>query len=169
MTASIENLSYTNIEFGAGCGNFGQRFYPNCFTTDVHDGSHCEICYIDFTCDVMQPLSWENRFDIVIMCNPWAYGFKDKDDAYSLLDNLAKILKNGGKIIIIGNDTNQYCKRDFIVKRVGEFNQNQKIQFEYHTTEEFEPTVDYPNYIFYTTGGLVKTVPNHKTELYVLK
>ncbi len=169
MLVSIENLGYTNIEFGAGCGNFGQIFYPNCFTTDIHDGSKCEICYIDFICDVMKPLSWENRFDIIVMCNPYGYGFKDNEDAHYLLGNLAKILKSGGKIIIIGNDTNQYCKRDFIVKRVVEFNQSQTIQFQYSTTDVFETKIDYPDYIFYTTNGFEKTVPNHKTKLYVQK
>lgn len=164
----ISDLSYTNIEFGAGCGNFGKKFYSKCLTTDIHNGSKCEICYIDFICDVMKPLFWENRFDIVIICNPYGYGFKDRDDAYYLLCNLAKILKNGGRIIIIGNDINPYCKRNFIEKRITEFNQNQNIQFEYRTTNSFEITVDYPNYTFYTENQL-PTIPNHKTELYVQK
>jgi len=167
----VEDLSYQNIEFGAGCGNFGQKYYAQCFITDIHDGSKCEINYIDFVHNCMQtPLpSWHNRFELVIMCNPHGYGFNDDEMGYELLNNLALILKNEGKVLIIGNDTNRYCRRTTIQKRVQEFNvRYSHLQFEY-SGFDFDARQEYPNHTFYQSNHLNQCRPNHKTELCIKK
>src|SRR5262249_23043229 len=118
-----DDKAYKNIELGAGCGNFGIIFYPNCYLTDRDTTlmDSCERCFIDYFCDAHN-LPWaSDRFDKIIMCNPYGYGFKDEDKSYGLLDELIRVSKDGCEIIIICNHTNLCCAPKRVKKRIDNY------------------------------------------------
>lgn len=169
----IENTndsSYTNIEFGAGCGNFGQIYFSKCYITDKEDGSLCPTKYIDFVCDIKQPLPWVERFATVIMCNPNGYGFKDDEEGLNLLVALQSILTKDGYILVLGNDSNTSCKQSKIKNRVEEYNNkssNSKIEATY---ENIDAATTDPDYSFFQVGSVRQTPVTQKTILrYVAK
>ena len=50
-----QNPDVINIELGAGCGDFGAKFYPDCFLTDqklISDlKRECDKCHVTICCD----------------------------------------------------------------------------------------------------------------------
>lgn len=170
LIENTQDLSYTNIEFGAGCGNFGQIYFSKCYITDKEDGSSCPTKYIDFVCDIKQPLPWVERFATVIMCNPYRYGFSDEEDGFHLLVALQKILTKDGCILVLGNDSNTSCKQSKIKNRVEEYN-NKSISSKIEVVcEKIDASTTYPDYVFFSTGGKTKTTVTQKTILrYVSK
>jgi ubiquinone/menaquinone biosynthesis C-methylase UbiE len=163
-----DNPHIVNIELGAGCGNFGQKYHPECFLTEKRTITEvkkaCSEFFVTvFSCDAHNIPCEENRFNHVILCNPNGYGFRDSEDGLLLLSELARILKNKGNVTILGTLNNSYTNR--IEKRIIEFNaQNLFIQFDC-SIHEIDHQKDYPDHSFFYTDGVKSIFPKHKTSL----
>ena len=97
-----------HIELGARCGDFGRNFFAPCFLTDMDESwrEACSSFLLDRFCSAEQ-IPWpSNRFHLVILCNPYDFGFKDRDAAFVLLNELGRASVNGGKILILASKTN---------------------------------------------------------------
>ena len=165
--------SFSNIELGAGCGNFGEQFHPKCYLTeeDINVGARCgNAGHIHFYCSAYATGCAENRFDTVIMSNPHGYGFNDVSNAERLIEELYRILRTGaiGKIIIVCNDTNRFCSPDRVIKRL-----NDDLGFVHIRrpimVENINPAVDYPGFEFRQTNGILPAFPNKRITIDVIK
>jgi hypothetical protein len=146
------NPAFMNMEIGAGCGDFGQQFFPDCIVTDIRKPSQreCSILCI-FNAEEM-PYHWtDNRFNNIIMCNPYYYGFDDPNYfSQDFLNELFRIVSNNGNIIIFGNDSNPYCNTPNISDSVRIFNIN-SIRI-LHSIADYRPE-DYNDHNFYKSIG----------------
>lgn len=164
-----------NIELGAGCGDFGKLYFPECYLTDK-DTELIEDCLkvlgfpcrIDCFCDANNLPFPENSFDRVIMCNPYGYGFRELDEVEILLNELVRILKNDSSIIIIGHEKNPFCAPKRVKSRIKDISlqTNADIRF---SVEDIDSEKEYPGYNFRLIEEKRKTVPNKRITLYVRK
>jgi ubiquinone/menaquinone biosynthesis C-methylase UbiE len=161
----IDDKQVLHLEVGAGIGNFGKLFYPKCYLTDK-DISLRTGFHIDWVCDAHE-LPWgEDRFEKIIICNPYGYGFKDPIATSSILQEMLRVLKNGSQIIVICHATNKYAAN--IEKRVLEFSIEKGVPLSVERTNIY-CTRDYPNYRFTNTGGFTETTPNLRFVIHVSK
>ena len=163
-----DNPHIVNIELGAGCGNFGQKYHPECFLTEKRTISElkrvCNDFFVTvFSCDAHNIPCGDSRFNHIIMCNPNGYGFNDNENGILLLTELSRILINQGNVTILGTLNNPFTNR--IEKRVNEFNaQNLFVRFDC-SINEINSQTDYPNHTFFYTDGVKSMLPKHKTCL----
>ena len=56
-----DDKSFTNLEIGVGCGNFGRIYYSKCYLADcdLELKKICDECHIDWFCDAHK-LTWKN-------------------------------------------------------------------------------------------------------------
>ena len=165
----VDDKSFSNLEIGAGCGNFGKVFYPKCYLTDLDEElqKNCKVCYIDWFCDAHN-LTWKNdRFDKVIMCNPHGYGFRDDEMTERLLNELLRVLKGkDSEIIIICGRRSSYCAPDRVQKRISSFlSKNSSISLRVEH-QEIDASILYKDYIFKETLG-DQTMPSSKITIHV--
>ncbi len=164
-----DNFKIVNIELGAGCGNFGQKYHSECFLTEKRTLSElkqvCRDFFVSiFSCDAYNIPCGENRFSDVIICNPYGYGFNDSEDGVLLLSELSRVLMNQGRVIILGATSNKFAMPSRIERRVNEFNaQNKSTRFDY-MVEEISIN-DYPNHIFSNTDATQSAFPKYRTFL----
>lgn len=149
-----------HLELGAGCGDFGKRFYPLCYLTDIPDFMDaCSTNHIDHYCSATA-LPWgAARFKIVIMCNPYKYGFAGYDEAEELLDSIIAVLQNDGKVLVLSSERNPWGKPSNIQRQVKAYNEAKGTDI-VCTSCAIDATLEYPNYVFYQTEGNKPTVPN---------
>ncbi len=149
-----------NIELGAGCGDFGKQFYPECYLTDILDGVQiCPCNHIDYYCSATD-LPWgAERFELLIMCNPFGYGFMTKESTEELLASVFRVLKIGGKALILANERNKWANSKNVKKYIGEYNAEKGTSIICASTA-IDATLVYPNYVFYQTGGEDIALPN---------
>ncbi len=166
-----DNLQVVNIELGAGCGNFGQIYYPECFITDMETKSKLdEICtnhFVTISCDARNIPCESNRFKNIIMCNPYGYGFKDRRD-YTFLNELYRVSLNEANIIILTSGVNRFATPDKVKIRIKDYNlehSTTRFMFDY---QEIDSEKDYEGYNFFTTNRR-KTFPKFKIALKCLK
>jgi SAM-dependent methyltransferase len=159
-----------NIELGAGCGDFGKLYYPECCLTDRDIGLRdlCLPCRIDCFCDADSLPFSENSFDKIIICNPYHYGFKELDEAQLLLNELIRILKNDSSIIIIGHESNPFCAPKRVEKRIGEISLHIKADIRF-SMEHIDAKELYAGYRFLWVEEKRETVPNRRMILNVRK
>ena len=108
--AEDKYIDILHIEVGAGRGIFGKKYHPKCILTDndnelvtVHN-----VTTLDCICDA-HALPWsDERFDLVILCNPYYFGFREEDKGQMLLQELTRVLRNEGRVLIIGHRNNPY-------------------------------------------------------------
>jgi SAM-dependent methyltransferase len=158
--------SVLNLELGAGIGTFGKVFFPKCYSTDSNSQQYKNIDnHIDIYCEAEDLPFEDNRFEWVIMCSPWGYGFDSKENALSLLKEVSRVLKDNGKILIIANHTNKYVAR--LEKRVNELHLDgvtitiaESINIDYKTK--------YSCHLFFTTD-FDHTKPDKQFILHVSK
>jgi hypothetical protein len=167
-TTFIDDKTYLNIELGAGCGTFGSTYFSKCYLTDLDEGlrNSCSSCSIDWFCDAHK-LPWSSdRFQKIILCNPYGFGFDSEESAAELLTELGRVSKNGSEIIIIGHKANKYCAPERVSKRISNFT-NPNFSFDIEI-EELDTIVHYKSYIFRTMDGQ-QTWPNKKIKINVTK
>ncbi|MDQ5930359.1 MAG: hypothetical protein QG594_2147 [Bacteroidota bacterium] len=165
-----------NIEFGAGKNNFGKREYPNCFLTDLEfpdfvlhfkqdiDYSNSDCHYLDGICDFYD-YNFNRKFENIILCNPFGYGYKGLGDAKFFFNRAGDILTQNGKIHIVGKSNNDWCKKDsfdkFIKNEIEVF--KSKYDFELETYELLDSNHEINiKYKFYQTGLKRLTEPNER-------
>lgn len=165
--------SIKHIEIAAGYGDFGKKFYPECILSDKDEQCYNLNISIDLLCDATDIPFSNDRFNLIIICNPFNFGFKKVDDGVSLLKEFIRVLKDKGKILIIGNNANPWCKLERVEKTVQKLQAEEslKLSLKIDSAENnsFNPKVEYNNYIFYQTGGTNETKPNMRFTIYVTK
>lgn len=164
-----KNPNVINIELGAGCGDFGAQFYSECFLTDnmpvTELKKQCKRCSVTICCDAHAIPSSEDRFMIVIMCNPYGYGFNSPEQSTILLNELYRVAKDGAEVLILTTVNNKYSAPGRVETRIKNYNnQNNYIRFTYKC-EAIDCEVKYPKYTFYNTDASKKTFPNHQILL----
>lgn len=164
-----DDSSIQNIELGCGCGNFGQVFYPKCYLIDnnVDLTTNCNPLYINFLCSAYD-LPWENdRFEMVIICNPWNYGFSDPDESSILLaKELNRVLRQNGILTILGNKYNKYCIPQRIKKTLD--NCGIKYQIIEEISSDDLGLEYYEGYIFKSSSG-ISTIVNVRLMIKIEK
>lgn len=138
-----------HIEVGAGRGNFGKRFYPECLLTDK--SSHFTKFYIDLVCDAITIPRPDASFKKIITCNPFHYGFRYIDEGNILLREFFRVLKRPGEIIIIGSQKNPYCTLHNVQKCLHAFSGN-GVKLVY---SEIDSSVLFSGYTFYREDGRI--------------
>lgn len=170
------DLEVNNIEFGAGRNNFGKREYPKCYLTDLsypelilhfknHNDYVNEDChYLDNVCDFYKH-NFERKFDNLIFCNPYEYGFFGLHGAKTFFDRAGDILSENGRIHIIGKSSNKWCKKEAFDKFLKNEILTYKSKYDYEL-EDFEIlNINHSintNYIFFESGLKKVTMPNEK-------
>lgn len=157
-----------NIEIGAGCGEFGSQFYSECFLTDLKTkskdclGSQAPLY---FTADATKISDFvpANRFELIICCNPFQYGFKTPVEAFTILEQFNKILiAEKGIVRLIGRDKqNPNFNVGKIERFIKEFNEEHNTKFKITTKSDISA---YGNFIFTDHAG-VQVHPN--TEIII--
>ena len=145
-TAPCEIL---HIEIGAGKGNFGKRYYPECLLTDK--SPHYKEFHIDLVCDAVSIPRPDKSFNKIISCNPFHYGFRYIEEGSLLLKEFFRILKSPGEIIIIGSQKNPYCTSQNVEKCLRAFSVN-GIKSIY---SKIDSSVLFSGYTFYREDGRV--------------
>lgn len=160
--------SVLHIEVGAGCGNFGKLFFPKCYLTDFDENlkKDCENCEIDFFCKAEDLPFTENRFDLLILCNPYEYGFGSQEKADILFAEFTRVLKDQAKIMILSAHINKWGDPERIKKYL------KKSDFKEMIFVSEEGSIDakslYKDYKFFTTE-FGETKPNRQIILDVRK
>ena len=172
-----KDLNVTNIEFGAGKNNFGKREYPKCYLTDLeypkelvlHFKNHADYenknChYLDDICDFYEH-NFERKFENLILCNPFYYGYKGLGGAKIFFNRVGDILCENGRIHIIGKWDNPWCKKESLDK----FLKNEidvyksKYDFELESFELLDANHEINiKYNFHQTGLKKRTLPTEK-------
>lgn len=165
----IDDKSFSNLEIGSGCGNFGQIFHPKCYLTDydLELEKICGECHIDWFCSAYE-LTWKNdRFDSIIMCNPYKYGFHKDEDAEKLMLEILRVLKkNKGKIIMLCHHTNKYCNPHKVKKQIDLLlAKYESLNLKVESTL-IDSRTEYEGYIFKRIDG-GQTFPNYKIIIHV--
>jgi ubiquinone/menaquinone biosynthesis C-methylase UbiE len=124
----------------------------------------CTKCHVDWFCDA-HSLPWsDDRFDKVIMCNPYGFGFNDEDQSQILLKEIIRVSKNGSQIIIIGHRANKYCAPERVKKRIAGV-KDVKLKFR---EESIDSSIEYVGYAFKTLSGEI-TIPTNRITIDVAK
>lgn len=162
-----DDISIRNVELAAGNGDFGKLYYTPCYATDIDETKES----IDFYCDAINTPFPDNRFDCIIICNPWHFGFNSelsKDEPQHFIREMVRIITHRGKVVIIGNSSNKYCKPEKVIEQIGIFNAT-SIHERLEIDIEDITATNYPDYAFYVTDGSRRTYPNKKITIYVSK
>lgn len=162
-------MNKTNIEIGAGCGRFGELFYPTCVITDCDSEItiRCPDNCIEIFCHAWEVPYPENSFKRVIVCNPWEYGFTKSGKGVEILLEFTRILVPKGVITIIGSTRNKYCAPWNIRKILSKVQETSPIVYTLNV-ESIDPAIEYPGFEFRNTSGDI-IVPKSRTEIHVSK
>ena len=102
---------------------------------------------------------------MVIMCNPYGYGFRRPHEAEALLKELTRVLANEGKIIIIANLRNKYCNPTRVQKIIRQVSPNGVGLIDF-TVDDIDPKTLYSGHCFFRTDGS-ETRPTKRITLHV--
>jgi hypothetical protein len=171
------DLEVNNIEFGAGKNNYGKREHPKCYLTDqdyptedvlhfsYHNDYEIQNChYLDDICHFYD-YNFERKFENIILCNPFGYGFRGLADAQKFFNRAGDILSENGRIHIIGKYSNGWCKKESLDKYLKNEIEIYKSKY-FFEIESFEPLDSNhsinTNYRFFECGLQKITIPNEK-------
>ena len=167
------NPQIKNLELGAGCGSFGAFYYAECFITDKsHPALLHERCKGSYTasveCDAYEIPCGKDRFNNIIMCNPYMYGFRDDEQSIIFLDELYRVLTKNGKVTILTTKNNPYSTPKRVEKRIKNYNLGAEQEKFKISVETIDPSKKYPRAIFRCGGGKT-TTPNYEILLTCIK
>lgn len=164
-----------NIEFGAGRNNFGKREFPNCYLTDLiypklqhfttdENYEQGNYHFIDGLCNFYE-YNFNKRFDRIILCNPFNYGYKELGGGKLFFDRIDDLLTEDGEVHIIGKACNPWCSKESL----DEYFENQLEPFKPKSNFEIKEYEILPlehninlNYIFYKTELNDRTIPDER-------
>lgn len=164
-----DDPSVLHLELGAKCGDFGRLYFPSCYLTDLDESlrGRCVPFQIDVFCSATS-IPWPNdRFHLVIICNPWEYGFKDRENAMKLLNELTRVLVSGGRVLILSSKINPWGAADRVKERVHDYSSATGVDIGF-ASEEIDPWTEYPGFQFQQTINKA-TFPKERTVLHVRK
>jgi hypothetical protein len=143
--------AYNHVEVGCGKGEFGTRFYSPCLMTDIEWSPNISV-----VSDANRLALRSDVFTAVIVCNPYGYGFK-RDAGTRLMEELLRVLRPGGTIVVIGKSTNPWCQ----VERIQGIAQSLSTPLAEVTVEveEIIATERFPGHVFCRVDGSL-TVPD---------
>lgn len=130
------NEEVHHIEFGAGLGYFGKKEFPNCFLTDLSDYSFTHFndlldpteidkChFLDKVSDYYSLDVQGRKFNKLIFCNPFGYGFRGKNETAKFLKRAEELLNVNGEIFVVGQVGNRWVKKIETEKWINLYNQN---------------------------------------------
>jgi ubiquinone/menaquinone biosynthesis C-methylase UbiE len=157
------------IELGAGCGDFANTFYPSSFLTDLKQPNiNCKAAKNSyfFIADATQISQYvpNHRFTQIICCNPYNYGFKNEDDAFSILTEFNLILEpKCGIVRIIGRrGVNPFFNIPKIDRFIKLYNDEHKTGFKINDQKDL--TDQYPSFKFTDAVGN-EVYPNYEIIL----
>jgi hypothetical protein len=153
------------LELGAGCGNFGKIFYPECLLTDLENiKNECKIHYIDVFCDAYKVNEvFQNEFSAVILCNPYKYGFHTREKSIELFSAIIGVLYLPADIFLIYHHKNRFGTIGFFISDIQKAHPELIIEL---SEDEIDSATKFPNYTFYQTDDrLLPTKPNRLTKV----
>ena len=157
-----DDANVLNIELGAGCGDFGKRFYAPCYLTELAQPT-CPIFFIDHICDAHN-LPWaKDRFIKVIACNPFGYGFIDEDSTTKLMDEISRVIITTGEILIISASRNQFGNYGNINIQIAKYrikNPHLSITITQQANTNAAIKAIFPDYVFYQVNGKTVATPD---------
>lgn len=159
-----DDLTILHVEVGAGSGKFGEKFHKECYLTEI-DSRHKK--HVHYICSAMD-LPWTDaRFDLVIACNPFEYGFASLEAGKALLAEFLRVLRPPGRVLIIGHEQNPWCDIDQIQSTVQHFIESQGIKIQLQA-EVISPGKEYPGHTFQTCGVAARpTFPNRRYTILI--
>jgi len=164
------HLNKKNLELGAACGTFGHAFIPDCLITEK-DKERCdEICkpsYVEYFCDALDTKLPDNWFTEIYACNPHGYGFQNYDDSELFLKEIARIIKNNGKLVILSTIRNTFGA-PHKVKRAIERVKIKGVEFECIEKPIEERFLGH-KFVMFANQFQKETNPNYQIEIYVRK
>lgn len=109
------NEDVVNIEFGAGKGYFGKSEFNPCYQTDKFKFELDHVCDVehddlerlhalDCSVDFFEVNS--RKFERLIFCNPYGFGFSKRYQAFDFLQQAEKLLNTNGEILVLGQQKN---------------------------------------------------------------
>jgi hypothetical protein len=170
----VDDPSYSNLELGAQCGNFGEIYFPKCYLSDFDRNlsNVCDPFRLHLFCDAFDLNLWKNeRFEWIVMCNPHGYGFEeDAEVAQRLIRELVRVTRSNGAIFVLGHTLNKFCNPVYVQRNITIFNQNADgVALELEECLEIDSSVEYPGFEFYLTSRKRTTSPNRKMVIRVRK
>lgn len=172
----------SNLEIGAGKGFFGKKFYPNCYLIDDNKeiglnyshflslpdySNNLNKChFLDYFCDFNQTGFKGKKFNNIVICNPYGYGFKSVNYAIEFLSNVDQILINKGKLTVLSNSRNVWGAyrrvSKYLEQTISEISSNFVLSEKNSIDEEHKYRVD----MDYFSSGL--EIPTYPNEFYSL-
>lgn len=146
-----------SLELGAGRNPVGPLHFSPCVASDrrLISGLHV-VC-------LAHKLSFhDGSFDRVVMCNPFKYGFKLGRKAESLLEELFRVLRPTGHIVVIGGSSNPYCdprRIRYIAARFSTTHRPLVVE-----DQRIDARAVFPGHRFERTDG-TETRPNWRTTI----
>jgi ubiquinone/menaquinone biosynthesis C-methylase UbiE len=160
-----------NIELGAGCGDFGKKFYFPCYLTELQKPT-CEKSFIDHICDA-HCLPWtKDRFITIIACNPFGYGFNTEESTTKLMDEISRVIITAGEFLVISSSTNRWGSIRVINREITKYqikNPHLKISVTQKINTNADIIATFPNYQFYQSDQKTTATPNELTVIKISK
>lgn len=147
---------YSSIELGAGRDRFGDKFFPTCLETDVNRGIS-DSTDIDVLTDAHKVACKDSEFSIVLVCNPYPYGFV-REEGVALLREIVRILEPNGRIVLIASSHNPNCQPNRITKAAKALLDETGIELSMMVTS-IHAHEHFPGHTFYRLDGSC-TIPN---------
>jgi hypothetical protein len=169
------NDPVNSIEFGAGKNHYGKKEYPNCYLTDLsmpdllhftqYVNYEIEDChYLDANCDFYE-YNFEVKFENIILCNPFNYGYYGLGSAKRFFDRAAELLSEEGRIHILGSSSNKWCCKDsldeYLKNDIEIFKPNHTFIMVEHEILTRQHQIN-TTYNFYRTELKDRTIPNER-------
>lgn len=120
--------------------------------------------YLDGTCNFYEH-DFKRKFDNLIFCNPYNYGYLGLSGAKIFFDKAGDILSENGRIHIIGKSSNKWCKKDALDSFLKNEIPIYKSKYNYEVEDFEELDSNHPinvNYVFFESGLKKITIPNEK-------
>ena len=155
-----------NIEFGAGKGYFGKKEFELCYLTDKEIGSveHRNNLALPVLgdCHFLDKIGVDFfsydfkgfKFNTLIFCNPFGYGFRGKNEATRFLNRAENLLTKNGELFIVGQGSNNWVVMNKVQKWVDLYNaENESSTWQFSQIEEDKIADFNERHIFRKTTG----------------